>query len=673
MRGGLLNRTKEARIQSRTKQAEISVRDILYVLFKHKTKLILVALIILTVGGTYVLMIPDLYTSEAKLALTREKDVTVRMITGFPYSNELNTEMELLQSRGLAEEVVAEVGIQTILFVPEQQVTSLKGKLKEAIQTGLNSVILTLKSLVRSVAALIDNSGRADGGTDNQADALSPEAAIRRFRESLTVTQEEQTNVISLYYTAGTPRHAQQILEKTVEIYLRRHVEIHRADVSLQVLAHETEQLRTILANSEQELRDFEDAVGLSNLADQEAELISRVQGLQRAIEDAEVNIASTRATLATIGEALDMRGRAREELIRLRSQEARLRELRRQILGAQNELQQAMGYMRTHRLLTTKVETNRANYNRYRTSLEQAQIAQTIESEGIPNMSVIEPPTYVPTSEGETRKLLVLVAAVATLASVGTAFLSQYFDHRISRSDDLQLRLGAPPLATIPRLAWRKRLDGLPASIISDLNKPRSAKRSLATSVVAGLHSDQEYRRAFETLRAELEIEVSKAKKATPYVIAITSVYRGEGVTSVALGAAHSLATTGTLEVGLVDANLHHEQADRIPASIRSSRLRRLRVRNGLPISVDRVLTVVGEMEQMVVVLDLPALTEGAVPLISAARADATVMVVESERIKEEVLELYWSKLEDSGANLLGVVLTKGRHYVPGWLYRHT
>jgi Mrp family chromosome partitioning ATPase len=49
----------------------------------------------------------------------------------------------------------------------------------------------------------------------------------------------------------------------------------------------------------------------------------------------------------------------------------------------------------------------------------------------------------------------------------------------------------------------------------------------------------------------------------------------------------------------------------------------------------------------------------------------DGVLLVVESEHVRRPAAEWVQQRLQRAGANVVGAVLNKRRHYVPSWLYR--
>ena len=70
-------------------------------------------------------------------------------------------------------------------------------------------------------------------------------------------------------------------------------------------------------------------------------------------------------------------------------------------------------------------------------------------------------------------------------------------------------------------------------------------------------------------------------------------------------------------------------------------------------------------------IVIDCPALCSTSYSTLLAATVDATVLVVEAERVRRQALKRAIDKLEELGANICGVVLNKRRYPIPGMIYR--
>ena len=84
----------------------------------------------------------------------------------------------------------------------------------------------------------------------------------------------------------------------------------------------------------------------------------------------------------------------------------------------------------------------------------------------------------------------------------------------------------------------------------------------------------------------------------------------------------------------------------------------------------IDRMLPSVQKQNYNLIVIDLPSMGEGAATLKSAALVDSVLVVIESQRVRSEVLKNIKEKFEDAGVNIFGVVFNKRKFYIPKWLY---
>ena len=102
---------------------------------------------------------------------------------------------------------------------------------------------------------------------------------------------------------------------------------------------------------------------------------------------------------------------------------------------------------------LERRLEQLNASYRIYSTNLEQARIDQELENEHITNMAVAQAPTYVAKALSRRGQLtLALGLIVATLGSIGVAYVFEYFDDSLGTPWDVESRLGLPVLLSVPR-----------------------------------------------------------------------------------------------------------------------------------------------------------------------------------------------------------------------------
>ena len=180
---------------------------------------------------------------------------------------------------------------------------------------------------------------------------------------------------------------------------------------------------------------------------------------------------------------------------------------------------------------------------------------------------------------------------------------------------------------------------------------------------------------------------------------VGFTSCYRGEGVSSVTAAAALCAAQSGQYRIALVDANLAQPVAHKLfrlapspglaealvnglppGACVQPTRRRNLSVLTGGSRltaqafeALDRGTALLTHLKKDydLVVVDLPAMEQGAAALPWFGLLDGIVLVVEDRRVRREVGQRARQTLLQAGAAVLGVALNKRDQPIPDWLYR--
>lgn len=70
-------------------------------------------------------------------------------------------------------------------------------------------------------------------------------------------------------------------------------------------------------------------------------------------------------------------------------------------------------------------------------------------------------------------------------------------------------------------------------------------------------------------------------------------------------------------------------------------------------------------------ILFDAPPVNTYTDSIALARKVDGSVMVVQAEKTRWEVVRYNIERLGNGTGNILGVILNKRRYYIPGWLYR--
>jgi uncharacterized protein involved in exopolysaccharide biosynthesis len=478
-----------------------TLRELIAPIWRYKWAGLLTGGAVLAITTTLVALSPRSYEAEMKILVKRERvdpivsaDPNLVQQGRFDVTDdELNSEVELLKSRDLLEEVAIASG----LYVP------------------LNR----------------DAGERSKDPRDRAALAK----AVRNLQDSLRVAPVRRTTLIRVSYRSGDPVLAARVLTELARLYPEKHLTLHRPPGAYEFFTAQAERFRRELATSENQLKAYgrqEDVVAaeterqnaLQQLAQLEASL-QETRGIiadtPRRITDLEAQIAATPLRQTTqvrtsrnveligqlksrildlevrqadmlrkfaptyppvveVGQQLE---RAREALQRteaapqteettdqnpthqwLRSELARVRAERAAAAGRAVTLAESVKtYRERARQLDEKaaaqqelrrnMRTAEENYLLYRRKQEEARISDALDRTRIANIAVAEPPAVpaVPANAGRSS-IVVLGLLLAALLGVGITYLLDYISPYFRTPDEVENALDIPVLASFPR-----------------------------------------------------------------------------------------------------------------------------------------------------------------------------------------------------------------------------
>jgi len=233
----------------------LTLRDVAAVLFRHQ-RLLLISFVAILVAVLLSGVLSSRYKAEMKFLVRRERvdpvvtsqpNAPPQMVQEEISESELNSEVELLNSRDLLRKVAVETG------------------LLKKYRTGWF------------------------GAPDEK---LAAAEAVRRLTKDLKVEPLRKTNVISVSYESADPELAARVLKSVSDLYLQKHLEVHRPSGEFTFFDQETAQLHRGLESAETRLADFTRHQGVVSAQ------LERDLTLQKA-SDLEASVSQTRAAIA--------------------------------------------------------------------------------------------------------------------------------------------------------------------------------------------------------------------------------------------------------------------------------------------------------------------------------------------------------------------------------------
>src|SRR5271157_1700696 len=224
----------------------ITVRDVYYVLFRHKWMIAALSLLAVAAALAVRFAWPVPYQSEAKLLIKWVSDshapdqVSPDVNFTKPAShgdNVINSELEILTSQDVIKQAVDVIGVSNLL-------------------------------------------ARLGGGSN----AMSAAVYIQLH---LLPQVPKGSDVITLTFSHPDPAMPQQVLTRVIEAYLKKHNEIHRPEFS-DFLRGEIDQVKGNLTETEKQLHAAKENANIISLEDSEKQAGEETARIEREIRETE-------------------------------------------------------------------------------------------------------------------------------------------------------------------------------------------------------------------------------------------------------------------------------------------------------------------------------------------------------------------------------------------------
>jgi len=485
-----------------------SLRDFLYIVFKRKTQVLVFFCSTVFVVTLITFMSKPTYEASSQILVKVGRENVyvpasgkVNPVVRVDREEQLNSEIEILKGRSLAEEVVKGIG-------PTDIYKDLKIK-----EPGV---------------------GEAVANANPQEMALNE--ATLSLQKALEVTGIKKSNIIEVSFKHHNPQMAATVVNDLVKFFLDRHLEVHKNPHSYKFFKEQSETYKRRLRKTEgrlQALKAEHDVTSLNeerslyltqeaNLKEdlnrtivQEAETRNRVIQIRRQLATTSETITQGREvvtnpylinTLETRLVELELKERGlldkytdqnrlvrnvREEIriVRKKLKEQEGKDYGKTLFGPntiyqqlqeglfQNEAdltafraknttqsEQLAEYRnKTEKLNQIEMELNRLqnqleidqeNYRLYLTKFEESRISNAMDAEKIANVSVLEPatPPLKPVSP-KVRLNLALGVFLGMFGGLFLAFFMEYLDDSLDRPEDVEQHLNLPVLVSMPEL----------------------------------------------------------------------------------------------------------------------------------------------------------------------------------------------------------------------------
>ncbi len=267
-------------------------QEYLRIVYEGKWLILSIFVIIVTATWFYTLQQDDIYQSTATVRLKQALDPLNAQTyqglgagdLGFGGERILANEIRVILSAEVSEKVATNLLAQTPSAVSD--VDTLPIVKARATPTTLRKIVrsLNLEGLVISLGLTqLDTSSRI----------ADHEVVASRVRAQLSASPVPGLDFINITATSTSPREAANIANLAVEAYKMRNLETARENISTarSYLEDQLEMRRDSLTNSENDLRNFQEAKGLVNLDAEAQSVVSQISTYEASLQQARIEL----------------------------------------------------------------------------------------------------------------------------------------------------------------------------------------------------------------------------------------------------------------------------------------------------------------------------------------------------------------------------------------------
>jgi uncharacterized protein involved in exopolysaccharide biosynthesis len=660
-----------------TKQ-DRTLRDLIETICRHRKKAFAFFVAVLFGAVIMLAFLPPSYSSSSKLLLRRGREsvfpdpAAAAGETSLPlykeWESELNSELEVLNSRELVVQVIKALGPDVFLKDVPADETGRLGPVRRAF----DPVRRFLKDRLLSAKKEKDREQK-------QNDSL-----IELVEKNLEIRVLKKSDVITVTYTANRPELARKVVDELIKLYLDRRMELYRIPGAEQFFNQQMELLLNEIQDNEKQIFAIKEKNGTIGLDSDSSALQTMVEklradqlGVQARLAAAKARVQTLRRVLSNeaVGERSDilnpveykeLQADLRREESSLAALTAENEEISGQLERLQSELLTIKEQEASIRRLQREQILLEEKYRRYSENREQVRINQELETRKISNVTIIQQATF-PSQPKPSGKLTKLIAALflGLAGALAITFVADYLDPRLHSAATVRERIQQRVLAELPRIKGRE-LD--PAWVPAVPGGRRGFEILHASTSAGGINCDE-----FQTLYLRL-LSLRSPDTRGALVIGLTGSTGGEGVSTVAGKLASAFSRDGRFrDVLLLDVNpVEHssqmvKQRTDLPFALREIRAEDDVVEASTAI---QHLKKAGQENHDVIIVDIPPINKGSYGIRVSIEADLIALVVDCDQTSWRCVKRSVDMLEHAGSGLCGVILNRQQRATPGWLY---
>ena len=599
-----------------------TIRDFLFIMFKHRTFTAFFCAVFIISGITYCLVVRPVYEAESKLLVKNFHSAAIETGRSGKTDSNIDTAVEILQSRYLIEKTIKKLGLASIY--PD----------------------INRKHVFSRLSV--------------------HQKAVLEFKSSLKI---QKGQLVTVRFRHADPVVAAKIVNSLMEEFLEYYFIVQKQDQRYDFLKNQVAQVKHRLEQAQNELGLFRHNNSISSITKQKSLLLLQISELEIECAKTSAEISEQEWLAKTASKNSSNLKKIQNKMVAVKN---RGKKLSQQITQYKLELNRFDKTETRLRELERQVKIEEENYFMYVKKLEEARIENAMDAQQLVNFTVIEPAMAPITPVWPLRGLIIALAVlIGCLGGLAGSFVLEYFSHTFDSCEELGETLGCSGVASFHEFNGREnRLISqfsLPDKVMKECNCiknyalktiPHENKTILFASPGRGegastvlfafancLASEGEKVLVVDTnLRAPVLHKWFKADSAN----GLSEVLSGE------IEVSQAVRTTPVENLKLLASGRNPLKA---LFMLRSEKFTDL---------LDSL-----KAEAQWILFDCPPVNSCSDSCMISSSTDTVVLVVKAGKTRWEAASSALHQLQQWGQNTAGAVLNRKKMAIPDWLYK--
>ena len=579
----------------------LDLRDLLRVVNKYKWMLLALTLLFGLIAAVQSLRSTPMYQTSALVQIDRtaqrvvafNQDVDAQQF--WDDGSQLETQIELLKSRAMAERVIEEMGLAR----PSADANAMPGMPPGSETSPMQEADTDAapKAPANFLERILANYRQLNTPASSDSQVMDRNSAIGAFRSSVAIEPVRNTRLVNIVVTNSNPALAARIANTTARTFMAMSLEskLESSTYARSFLEDQIKVTKAKLEESERVINEYakknqilmlgegnevasQNFSGLSSAlarAEEERikaeslynEVLRNPESAPQAIENAAVQaFKEQRAKLMaeyTVNQAVfkpefpkmvqlraqidELNTRIKGELnVVVASVKGQYEAAKQQEAQLRDRLSQSRAQVLVNQdrsvdlnLLKRELDTNRQVYDSLLQRFKEVSVTGGLTTNNISIVDEAQTPQY-PFSPQPQRNAAIGMA-LGLLLGLGLAFLRESLDDSLKHADEIETNYGLPLLGLIPLL--------------------KGGSKSLQAGLTAHENPRSPFSEAYRSMRTALQFSTPEG---SPKRLMVTSCGAGEGKSTSALALAINFAQLGQ-QVLLIDCDMRNPSQHKI------------------------------------------------------------------------------------------------------------